>query len=413
MCKGSLKHCTQQLKKMPEEHIEDIVNVVRYADELDIAVNVYLEDWSNGMKDSSDYVFQLMDGLKDTSIKRYMLPDTLGILNPLQVIEFMRKMKKRYPHTHFDFHAHNDYDLAVSNVLAAVLSGVKGLHTTINGLGERAGNAPLASVQAILKDHFNALTNIDESRLNDVSRVVESYSGIVIPANKPIVGENVFTQVAGVHADGDNKNNLYCNDLLPERFGRKREYALGKTSGKANIRKNLEDLGLDLDEESMRKVTERIIELGDKKELVTQEDLPYIVSDVLKHGVVSESVKLKSYIVTLAHGLKPMATVKIEINGKEFEENSSGDGQYDAFVRALRKIYKVTLGRKFPMLTNYAVSIPPGGRTDAFVQTVITWSFEEKVFRTRGLDADQTEAAIKATMKMLNIIENEYENNNG
>ena len=404
-----MKDCTQQLKKMPEEHIEDIVNVVRYADELDIAVNVYLEDWSNGMKDSSDYVFQLMDGLKDTSIKRYMLPDTLGILNPLQVIEFMRKMKKRYPHTHFDFHAHNDYDLAVSNVLAAVLSGVKGLHTTINGLGERAGNAPLASVQAILKDHFNALTNIDESRLNDVSRVVESYSGIVIPANKPIVGENVFTQVAGVHADGDNKNNLYCNDLLPERFGRKREYALGKTSGKANIRKNLEDLGLDLDEESMRKVTERIIELGDKKELVTQEDLPYIVSDVLKHGVVSESVKLKSYIVTLAHGLKPMATVKIEINGKEFEENSSGDGQYDAFVRALRKIYKVTLGRKFPMLTNYAVSIPPGGRTDAFVQTVITWSFEEKVFRTRGLDADQTEAAIKATMKMLNIIENEYE----
>ena len=385
------------------------MNVVRYADELDIAVNVYLEDWSNGMKDSSDYVFQLMDGLKDTSIKRYMLPDTLGILNPLQVIEFMRKMKKRYPHTHFDFHAHNDYDLAVSNVLAAVLSGVKGLHTTINGLGERAGNAPLASVQAILKDHFNALTNIDESRLNDVSRVVESYSGIVIPANKPIVGENVFTQVAGVHADGDNKNNLYCNDLLPERFGRKREYALGKTSGKANIRKNLEDLGLDLDEESMRKVTERIIELGDKKELVTQEDLPYIVSDVLKHGVVSESVKLKSYIVTLAHGLKPMATVKIEINGKEFEENSSGDGQYDAFVRALRKIYKVTLGLKFPMLTNYAVSIPPGGRTDAFVQTVITWSFEEKVFRTRGLDADQTEAAIKATMKMLNIIENEYE----
>ena len=101
-----------------------------------------------------------------------MLPDTLGILNPLQVIEYMRKMKKRYPDLHFDFHAHNDYDLAVSNVLAAVLCGVKGLHTTINGLGERAGNAPLASVQAILKDHFHAVTAIDESRLNDVSRVV-------------------------------------------------------------------------------------------------------------------------------------------------------------------------------------------------------------------------------------------------
>ena len=293
-------------------------------------------------------------------------------------------------------------------MLAAVLSGAKGLHTTINGLGERAGNAPLASVQAILKDHFNAITSINEEQLNNVSRIVESYSGISIPANKPIVGENVFTQVAGVHADGDNKNNLYCNDLLPERFGRKREYALGKTSGKANIRKNLEDLGLELDEASMRKVTERIIELGDKKELVTQEDLPYIVTDVLKHGVQDEKVKLKSYIVNLAYGLKPMATLKIEINGQEYEQSSSGDGQYDAFVRALRKVYKDKLDRRFPMLTNYAVTIPPGGRTDAFVQTVITWSFNDKVFRTRGLDADQTEAAIKATMKMLNIIEEEY-----
>ncbi len=406
LCKGSLKHCTHQLKKTPEEHLADIRTVLAHADEMDMEVNIYLEDWSNGMKDSPEYVFQMMDDLKDTSIKRFMLPDTLGVLNPLQVIEFMRKMVKRYPDRHFDFHPHNDYDLAVSNALVAVLSGVRGLHTTINGLGERAGNAPLASIQAILKDQFNAQTSIDESRLNDVSRVVESYSGILIPANKPIVGENVFTQVAGVHADGDNKNNLYYNDLLPERFGRVREYALGKTSGKANIRKNLESLGLELDEDSMRKVTERIIELGDKKELVTQEDLPYIISDVMKHEGINSRVKLKSYMVTLAHGLKPMANVRIEIDGETYEESSSGDGQYDAFVRALRKIYKQTLGRKFPMLINYAVSIPPGGRTDAFVQTVITWSFENKVFRTRGLDADQTEAAIKATIKMLNIIEN-------
>lgn len=405
LTKGSEKHCTYQLKKTLVEHIADIREVVRYAQQCDMSVNVYLEDWSNGIKDSPDYVFGLIDGLQDIGIKRFMLPDTLGILNPLQVIEFMRKMKKRYPNLHFDFHAHNDYDLAVSNVLAAVLSGVKGLHTTINGLGERAGNAPLASVQAILKDHFQAITHIDESRLNDVSRVVESYSGVTIPANKPIVGDSVFTQVAGVHADGDNKNNLYCNDLLPERFGRVREYALGKTSGKANIRKNLERLGLELDEEAMRKVTERIIQLGDRKELVTQEDLPYIISDVLKHDGANNKVRLLSYFVTLAQGLKPMATLNIEIDGKTYQESSSGDGQYDAFVRALRKIYKGVLKRTFPMLVNYAVSIPPGGRTDAFVHTVITWSYEGREFRTRGLDADQTEAAIKATIKMLNIIE--------
>jgi D-citramalate synthase len=405
LAKGSLSHCTHQLKKNPEEHIADIIQTINMAIEIGISVNLYLEDWSNGMKNSPEYVFQMMDALKELPICRFMLPDTLGILNPLQVIEYMRKMKKRYPALRFDFHAHNDYDLAISNVLAAVFSGCAGIHTSVNGLGERCGNAPISSVQAILKDHFEAVTSIDESRLNEVSRIVESYSGISIPANKPIIGENVFTQVAGVHADGDNKNNLYCNDLLPERFGRKREYALGKASGKANIRKNLEALGLELTEEAMKKVTERIIELGDKKELVTQEDLPYIISDVLKHDIREDRVRLKSYFVNLAYGLKPMATVKIEINGQEYEENSSGDGQYDAFVRALRKIYKETLGRTFPMLTNYAVTIPPGGRTDAFVQTVITWSFDGKIIRTRGLDADQTEAAIKATMKMLNLIE--------
>ena len=411
LCKGSLKHCTHQLRKTAEEHINDIFEVIAYADECDISVNVYLEDWSNGIQESPEYVFNLVEALSHTSVKRFMLPDTLGVLNPIQVIKYIRKMRKHFPNLHFDFHDHNDYDLAVSNVLSSVLSGVKGLHTTINGLGERAGNAPLASVQAILKDHFSATTNIDESKLNDVSKVVESYSGMTIPPNQPIVGENVFTQVAGVHADGDNKDNLYFNSLLPERFGRKREYALGKTSGKANILKNLQSLGLELDEESMRKVTERIIELGDKKELVTQEDLPYIVSDVLKHGVMNESVRLKNYIVTLGQGLKPLANVMIEVNGVAYEENSSGDGQYDAFVRALRKIYKNTLHRTFPMLTNYAVTIPPGGRTDAFVQTVITWSFDDKIFKTRGLDADQTEAAIKATIKMLNIIESSYNSN--
>ena len=339
-----------------------------------------------------------------------MLPDTLGIMNPLQVIEYFRKMLRRYPDVHFDFHAHNDYDLAVSNSLAAVLSGARGLHVTVNGLGERCGNAPLSSVQVILKDQFHALTSIREDRLNDISRMVESYSGIAIAPNQPIIGDNVFTQVAGVHADGDNKNRLYQNDLAPERFGRKREYALGKTSGKANIAKNLEELGLELTPEQQRRVTQRITELGDKKERVTQEDLPYIVSDVLKHDAPEDKVKLVSYVVSTAYGLKPGANIKVEINGQQYEASATGDGQYDAFVKSLRYIYKKYLDRTFPILQNYAVTIPPGGRTDALVQTVITWNDNGRLLRTRGLDADQTEAAIKATFKMLNIIENEIFN---
>lgn len=407
LCKGSENHCRNQLKKTPEEHFADIRENIRLAHSMGINVNVYLEDWSNGIKHSPGYVFAMMDALKDCGVKRFMLPDTLGILNPLELLLFMRKMVKLYPDIHFDFHAHNDYDLAISNVLAAVLGGCKGIHTSVNGLGERAGNAPLASVQAILKDQFNAHTNIVEGRLNDVSRMVENYSGIPIPPNRPITGESVFTQVAGVHADGDNKANLYCNDLLPERFGRKREYALGKNSGKANILKNLAELGLELTPEQAKLVTDRIIELGDKKEVVTQEDLPYIVSDVLRTASQEQHVKLLSYMVSTAYGLKPNAAVKIEINGEIHEMNASGSGQFDAFMRAVKAIYLDRLHRRFPSLTNYAVSIPPGGRTDALVQTVITWEWNDRVYRTRGLDGDQTEAAIKATIKMLNLMESE------
>lgn len=407
LAKGSLKHCTHQLKKTPEEHIDGIYESLTLAMQKGMAVNLYLEDWSSGMKDSPDYVFKMMDALVESGIKRFLLPDTLGILNPMEVTKYFGQMVERYPDTKFEFHAHNDYDLAVANSLAAVVSGASGLHVTVNGLGERCGNAPLASVQAILKDQLNIETCIREDRLGEISRLVEGYSGIAIAPNQPIVGENVFTQVAGVHADGDNKDNLYCNNLVPERFGRKREYALGKNSGRANIAKNLELLGLELTPEQTRRVTQRITELGDRKEIVTQEDLPFIVSDVLKHSAPEDKIKLVSYMVSLAYGLRPMATVKVEIDGKQYEDNALGDGQYDAFVKAMRKIYRERLGRTFPTLENYAVSIPPGGRTDALVQTVITWRSGEKILRTRGLDADQTEAAIKATIKMLNIVEQE------
>ena len=307
--------------------------------------------------------------------------------------------------------AKNDYDLAVANTAAAVRAGFHGVHVTVNGLGERAGNAPLSSAVAVLHDRLGRTTGIDETKINHVSRMVETYTGIRIPGNRPIVGESVFTQCAGIHADGDNKNNLYFNELLPERFGRVREYALGKTSGKANVLKNLEALGIDLDEAAMRKVTERVVELSDKKEQVTAEDLPYIIADVLRYDPVDTPVRILNYSLSLAQGMHPVATLRIEIHGCAYERTSAGDGQYDAFMRALRQIYREQLGREFPMLRDYTVSIPPGGRTDAFVQTIITWEMDGREFKTRGLDADQTEAAIKATVKMLNIIEINYNDN--
>jgi len=407
LAKGSLRHAREQLHKTPEEHLEDIKKVIHYAKEKGISVNLYLEDWSNGMIHSRDYVFFMIDGLKGQDIKRMMLPDTLGILNYTQTYEFCLIMLEKYPGLRMDFHGHNDYDLAVANVYAAIKAGIHGVHTTVNGLGERAGNVSLSSVLGILNDHLRMENGIDESKLIKISRIVESFSGIRIPDNKPLIGANVFTQTCGVHADGDSKNNLYFNDLLPERFGRIRKYALGKTSGKANIKKNLEELGMDLDPESMKKVTERIIELGDRKEFVTTEDLPFIISDVINEVETNQPIKIKSYSLTLSNGLRPMANICVEINEVSYEESSVGDGQYDAFMKAVWKIYK-KLDKEHPLLNDYVVTIPPGGKTDALVSTVITWIFRGREFKTRALRADQTEAAIKATEKMLNIIERNH-----
>jgi D-citramalate synthase len=405
LTKGSLNHLTHQLKKTEEQHFTEIAAVLKLAKEKGIKSNVYLEDWSNGMRHSKEYVIHYLDFIKDQPVERILLPDTLGVLTPRETFEFVSELVNRYPNIHFDFHAHNDYDLGTANVLEAVKAGAKGLHLTINGMGERAGNASLASAVAVLHDNMKEVkTSVNEKSLYSVSKLVETFSGFRIPANKPVVGENVFTQTAGIHADGDKKNNLYFNDLMPERFGRQRKYALGKTSGKANIENNLKELGIQLADEDLKKVTQRIIELGDRKETVTQADLPYIISDVLDSNSIEEKVQVENYVLTHSKNLRPSVTIRILIGSEIFEENAQGDGQYDAFMNALKKVYaskKVAL----PQLTDYAVRIPPGGKSDALCETIITWMHNNKEFKTRGLDSDQTVSAIKATQKMLNMID--------
>lgn len=404
LTKGSLNHLTHQLKKTPEQHFTEINETIELAQKEGITTNVYLEDWSNGMRNSPEYVFQYLAFLATQPIARILLPDTLGVLTPKETYQFFSKITAKYPQLHFDFHAHNDYDLSVANVMEAIDAGAKGLHITVNGMGERAGNAPLASVVAVINDFYKNEVEISvkETSLYSVSKLIEAFSGIRVPANKPIVGENVFTQTAGIHADGDNKNNLYFNDLLPERFGRKRSYALGKTSGKANIEKNLQELGLELNQEDLKKVTQRIIELGDQKELVSKEDLPYIISDVLNSNLYQEKITVESYVLTHSKGLKPSTTIAVKMDGQLYEEHAYGDGQFDAFMNALHKIYKKKK-KTLPKLVDYAVRIPPGSNSDALCETIITWENEEKRFITRGLDSDQTVSAIKATQKMLNI----------
>jgi len=406
LTKGSLKHCKEQLKKEPQQHIDDISRTIDYAIKNGIDINIYLEDCTNGFKDSPEYLYFMIDNLKKMPVKRIMLPDTLGVFNPFDTFEFVSDLVKRYPDIHFDFHPHNDYGFGGANILAAVKAGAKGVHVTVNGLGERAGNAALDEVCVSLRDFLGVNTKVNEKSLSKISRVVESFSGQRMPLNKPIYGSNVYIQTAGVHADGDKKGNLYANKLVPERFGRIREYALGKLSGKANLDFNLNMLGIELEDDKKNILLEKIVELGDRKKAVTPEDLPYLISDIFEKQQ-NIPFKILDCAITTTQGLKPVASIKCSYNGNIAEACSSGDGGYDAFMKALEVVLN-NFGIKVPPLLDYSIIIPPGGNTDALVQASITWEIvvdnRTKNIVTKGVNSDQIFAAIEATAKVINLI---------
>ena len=404
LTKGSKAHCEIQLKKTPADHFADVKREIEYAAKNGIKVNLYLEDWTNGMLNSRDYVYDFMTALKDMPIERIMLPDTLGITNPDTLTENLNWMYDNFPDARLDFHGHNDYGLVSANSLAAIKCGINGIHTTVNGLGERTGNQPLSQLVVIINDMTDRTCNIVETELFAATGMIQNISGKRCGWNVPIVGADVFTQTCGVHADGDKKGNLYVNKLLPERFGRHRNYALGKLSGKASLDKNLEELGIDLDAEIKVKVLQEIIRFGDKKKTVSASDLPFLIANALKTPFHSK-LKVIDYRVENGFNKIPNAVVKIKYNDKIIENKATGDGGYDAFVKAMRKNLK-ELNMTMPALLDYEVRIPPGGKTDALVETTITWDVVKghSYLSTVGVDSDQMVAAIIATEKMLNLI---------
>ncbi len=402
LTKGSLRHLTLQLKKTIDEHISDIEKTVNYSSKKGIRNNVYLEDWSNGYLHSPEYVEEFVTKLLKLPIQKIFLADTLGVLSPDETFRGVKFMVDKFPNTHFEFHGHNDYSLSVANCLSATKAGVRGLHVSVNGLGERAGNSPLEAVVTALHDKMGVKTNINETEITSVSRLVEVFSGKRISDNRPIVGQDVFTQTAGVHADGDKKANLYANPILPERFGRKRSYALGKLAGKASISENLKQLGMVLSPELEKKLLDKVIEMGDAGINVTTEDLPFLIADLSgKNG--ERKFILDSWIVTSGKGVLPIASITAKYHNKVFKESGTGDGGYDAFMDALSKIAKKN-NFSLPTLVDYYVRIPPGGKTSALVETIITWEKGEDTFRTVGLDSDQLTAAVLATEKMIELL---------
>ncbi len=401
LAKGSEKHCRNQLGCTLEQHLENIRKTIDYARGQDLTVNLYLEDWSNGYRESPDYVYRLVAGLRDEGIAHFMLPDTLGIMIPDMVRDGIADMCARFPDFNFDFHPHNDYGLGTANALMAVQAGAAAVHCTMNCMGERAGNASLAEVVVNLKDQMGVKLAIDERHIVRLSRMVENFSGKRIADNAPIVGEDVFTQTSGIHADGDKKGNLYQTDLRPERFSRCRSYALGKMSGKASLAKNLEKLDITLNDKDMATVLTRVVKLRDSKQSITSEDRPFIIAEVLESKDY-DYIELLNCSITSGLELESTSSLQVRINDDILLSAGTGNGGFDAFMNAMKKLLDKR-GIRLPALVDYEVRIPRGGKTSALTEATITWDLGGEPLRTRGVHSNQVFAAMNATIRMLNI----------
>ncbi len=401
LAKGSEKHCREQLRRSLAQHLADVRDTVAYARDRGLTVNIYLEDWSNGYRENPDYVYRMVEGIEDIGIAHVMLPDTLGVMMPDEVYDSLFDMTVRFPGVQFDFHPHNDYGLATANVMMAVKAGISTVHCTLNCLGERAGNVSLAEIVVVLRDKLGARLSIDESKIYSLSQMVENFSGKRVADNAPIIGADVFTQTSGIHADGDHKGDLYQTVLSPERFGRKRIYALGKMSGKASLQKNLDELGISLSEEDKARVLERVVQLGDSKAIVTADDLPFIVADILE-GKDYNTIELLNCSINSGLDLDSTVSIRVRVYDEIYRSSGSGNGGFDAFIVAIRKILDEQ-NFEFPQLLDYEIRIPKGGSTSALTECFITWQDGATTMKTRGVNPNQVLAGINATMRMLNI----------
>src|SRR3989344_1244394 len=408
LCKGSEEHCRVQLRSTPQEHFEKIEHTISAARRLGLSVNAYLEDWSNGVQNSWDYVKNLCVALSRMPIDRVMLCDTLGILNPYKTGRLVKATAKLLHGKKVDIHMHNDYGNATWDTIGGVYTGfVDGVHVTVNGLGERTGNADLAQVVVAIHDHTRYKTRVNELELRPISRLVSMFSGRSIPVNAPISGK-VFSSGCGVHSDGNRKGGIYQSRLTHERFGAQFITALSNQSGQASLKDCLErDLGITtLTDDQIAKLRKRVADLSDSGKRLGIGDLLVLVSEFTNqpHRIVL-SVDEGSVSTRSSLGRKASVYAVLRFKGQEVILEAEGNGGFDAFMNGL-EVWAKTVDLKVPELIEDQVNIPPGGKTNALTFADIRWKRPEEdgeEFQTIGTDSDQVMAAVRSAIQAVNV----------
>jgi len=385
-------HIEKKLKKTRETVRNDAVRVCEFAKDHGLIVEWSAEDASRADIEFLKSIYA--DGI-DAGADRLCFCDTVGILTPERTTDIFRELGSL--NAQISVHCHDDFGLATSNTIAAILAGAAEAHVTVNGIGERAGNTPLEEVVMVLESLYHKKTGIDCKELYTTSRLVSRLTGVVVAPNKSIIGGNAFTHEAGIHVHGILADTATYEPISPETVGRERRIVLGKHTGRSSIDLALRELGLAATDEQLDNIFARVKELGDKGMRVTDADLQAITETVL--GIYKEAkVKLDELTVVSGNRVTPTASIRLTVDGRSVVEAGIGTGPVDAAIDALKKAIANTRDIE---LEEYHVDSITGG-TDALVEVLVKMRSNQKVITSRGARTDIIMASVEAVLEGIN-----------
>jgi len=389
-------HIKAKLRKTHEEILELTEECTRYAKDCGLIVELGPEDATRA---NSKFLEQMIAAGVAAGADRVTPPDTVGVMTPERIFMFFKELKEAFPKVRFGTHCHDDYGMAVANSISALRAGAEEVHGTINGLGERAGNAALEEIAVSLKLQYGLGLAIKTELLYETSMLVSALTGMNVQSNKAIVGENAFVHEAGIHTHAILRDPLTYEPIPPKVVGRTRRIVAGKHAGSAGLRAALNEMGLSPTDEQTKQIFQRVKSVGDRGKRVTDADLKAIAESIM--GVpISSAIKLEELTVVTGDRVTPTSSVKLNVYGKALSEAATGIGPVDAAMNAIRKAVTVVEPIR---LEEYHVNAITGG-TDALVEVMVRLRKGDRIATAMGAHGDIVMASVEAMLSGMNVL---------
>jgi len=389
-------HIRHKLKKSREAMLKLTEECVQYAKGHGLVVELGPED---ATRSDMTFLKEMIAASISAGADRVTPCDTVGVLTPEKTYNFFSELKKEFPNAPLGAHCHDDFGMAVADSVAALRAGAEEVHVTVNGLGERAGNAALEEVLVALKLLYNVETAVETERLYDTSFLVSRVTGIPVQPNKAVVGENAFVHESGIHTHAILADPLTYEPIPPEVVGRRRRLAVGKHAGSRGIEAALKEMGLQPAKGQLNDIFLRVKTLGDKGKRVTDADLQAVAESVM--GLPSvRAIKLEELTVVTGDKVTPTASVRLHLNGSLLTEAATGIGPVDAAIHAIRKAVSAVEPIR---LEEYHVNAITGG-TDALVEVIVRLRKGDRIATAMGAHGDIVMASVEAMLNGMNVL---------